>query len=69
VKDDAWHAIVVAISNAPDLQGYSVRVLYSALQASLEQVCTYMDSEFHFIINHILLMYLNIYVLLNYNIY
>jgi AP-1 complex subunit gamma-1 len=37
VKDDVWHALVVAISNAPDFQGYSVRLLYSALQASLEQ--------------------------------
>jgi hypothetical protein len=48
------------------LQSYSVRLLYIALQASLEQVCTYMTSEFHFITNHVVVMYLNIYVLLNY---
>ncbi|CAD5168007.1 unnamed protein product [Musa acuminata subsp. malaccensis] len=38
VKDDAWHALIVAISNAPDLQGYSVRSLYKAFQTSSEQV-------------------------------
>ncbi|KAJ3707537.1 hypothetical protein LUZ61_011242 [Rhynchospora tenuis] len=37
VKDDVWHALIVSISNAPDLQGYSVRSLYRALQASIEQ--------------------------------
>ncbi|VAI70809.1 unnamed protein product [Triticum turgidum subsp. durum] len=34
VKDDVWHALIVLISNAPELQGYSVRSLYKALQAS-----------------------------------
>ncbi|THU47585.1 hypothetical protein C4D60_Mb09t17140 [Musa balbisiana] len=38
VKDDAWHALIVAISNAPDLQGYSVRSLYKAFQTSSEQL-------------------------------
>lgn len=38
VKDDVWHALIVVISNAPDLQGYSVRSLYRALQTSYEQV-------------------------------
>ncbi|XP_020110400.1 AP-1 complex subunit gamma-2 [Ananas comosus] len=37
VKDDVWHALIVVISNAPDLQGYSVRSLYRALQTSYEQ--------------------------------
>lgn len=47
MKDDVWHALIVAISNAPDFQGYSVRLLYSALQASLEQVSKYRIIEFH----------------------
>ncbi|RRT50671.1 hypothetical protein B296_00034203, partial [Ensete ventricosum] len=38
VKDDVWHALIVAISNAPDLQGYSVRSLYRAFRTSSEQV-------------------------------
>jgi hypothetical protein len=38
VKDDVWHALIVVISNAPELQGYSVRSLYTALQAYNEQV-------------------------------
>ncbi|RRT56840.1 hypothetical protein BHM03_00062238, partial [Ensete ventricosum] len=38
VKDDVWHALIVAISNGPDLQGYSVRSLYKAFQTSFEQV-------------------------------
>ncbi|KAG1364069.1 AP-1 complex subunit gamma-2 [Cocos nucifera] len=37
VKDDEWHALIVMISNAPDLQGYSVRSLYKAFQTSNEQ--------------------------------
>ncbi|XP_008781938.1 AP-1 complex subunit gamma-2-like isoform X1 [Phoenix dactylifera] len=37
VKDDVWHALIVMISNAPDLQGYSVRSLYKAFQTSNEQ--------------------------------
>ncbi|XP_020244626.1 AP-1 complex subunit gamma-2-like [Asparagus officinalis] len=37
VKDDVWHALIVVISNAPDLQGYTVRSLYRAFQASSEQ--------------------------------
>ncbi|THU54553.1 hypothetical protein C4D60_Mb10t26310 [Musa balbisiana] len=38
VKDDVWHALIVAISNAPYLQGYCVRSLYKAFQ-------TYSDQE------------------------
>jgi AP-1 complex subunit gamma-1 len=38
VKDDVWHALVVVISNASELQGYSVRLLYMALQAFVDQV-------------------------------
>ncbi|XP_073000592.1 AP-1 complex subunit gamma-2-like [Typha latifolia] len=37
VKDDVWHALIVVISNAPDLQGYSVRSLYKALATSCGQ--------------------------------
>ncbi|KAM3244897.1 hypothetical protein ACQJBY_056308 [Aegilops geniculata] len=37
VKDDVWHALIVVISNASELQGYSVRSLYTALQAYNEQ--------------------------------
>uniref|UniRef100_A0A0E0GE97 AP-1 complex subunit gamma n=1 Tax=Oryza nivara TaxID=4536 RepID=A0A0E0GE97_ORYNI len=37
VKDDVWHALVVVISNASELQGYSVRLLYMALQAFVDQ--------------------------------
>ncbi|KAF0933493.1 hypothetical protein E2562_018579 [Oryza meyeriana var. granulata] len=37
VKDDVWHALVVVISNASELQGYSVRSLYMALQAFVDQ--------------------------------
>ncbi|KAL6912296.1 hypothetical protein ACP4OV_001101 [Aristida adscensionis] len=37
VKDDVWHALIVVLSNASELQGYSVRSLYKALKASGEQ--------------------------------
>ncbi|PNT69393.1 hypothetical protein BRADI_3g54597v3 [Brachypodium distachyon] len=37
VKDDVWHALIVVISNASELQGYSVRSLYTALQTYSEQ--------------------------------
>ncbi|KAJ7943612.1 AP-1 complex subunit gamma [Quillaja saponaria] len=37
VKDEVWHALIVVISNAPDLHGYTVRSLYRAFQASAEQ--------------------------------
>lgn len=37
VKDEVWHALIVVISNAPDLHGYTVRFLYRAFQASVEQ--------------------------------
>ncbi|KAK9675683.1 hypothetical protein RND81_11G023400 [Saponaria officinalis] len=37
VKDDVWHALIVVISNAIDLHGYTVRLLYKAVQASIEQ--------------------------------
>ncbi|WVZ73242.1 hypothetical protein U9M48_021571 [Paspalum notatum var. saurae] len=33
VKDDVCHALTVVLSNASELQGYSVRSLYKALQA------------------------------------
>lgn len=37
VKDEVWHALIVVISNAPDLHGYTVRSLYKAFQTSVEQ--------------------------------
>ncbi|KAL9246473.1 hypothetical protein vseg_020003 [Gypsophila vaccaria] len=37
VKDDVWHALIVVISNAVNLHGYTVRSLYRALHASAEQ--------------------------------
>ncbi|XP_068634189.1 AP-1 complex subunit gamma-2-like [Aristolochia californica] len=37
VKDEVWHTLIVVISNAPDLHGYTVRSLYRALQSSGEQ--------------------------------
>lgn len=37
VKDEVWHAVIVVISNASDLHGYTVRALYRALQSSAEQ--------------------------------
>ncbi|XVE85029.1 hypothetical protein DITRI_Ditri17bG0059700 [Diplodiscus trichospermus] len=37
VKDEVWHALIVVISNASDLHGYTVRALYRALQTSTEQ--------------------------------
>uniref|UniRef100_A0A2P2ML32 AP-1 complex subunit gamma n=1 Tax=Rhizophora mucronata TaxID=61149 RepID=A0A2P2ML32_RHIMU len=37
VKDEVWHALIVVISNASDLQGYTVRALYRAFQMSAEQ--------------------------------
>lgn len=32
VKDDVWHALIVVITNAPNLHGYTVRSLYKAVQ-------------------------------------
>ncbi|XP_024015644.1 AP-1 complex subunit gamma-2 isoform X2 [Eutrema salsugineum] len=37
VKEDVWHALIVVITNAPDLHGYAVRALYRALLRSSEQ--------------------------------
>ncbi|KAL5987594.1 hypothetical protein ACLOJK_035343 [Asimina triloba] len=37
VKDDVWHALIVVISNASDLHGYTVRSLYRAFQTAGEQ--------------------------------
>ncbi|GAB4839828.1 hypothetical protein Ancab_020538 [Ancistrocladus abbreviatus] len=37
VKDEVWHALIVVISNASDLHGYTVRSLYRAVQESTEQ--------------------------------
>ncbi|KAK8640299.1 hypothetical protein V6N13_008056 [Hibiscus sabdariffa] len=37
VNDEVWHALIVVISNASDLHGYTVRALYRAFQASAEQ--------------------------------
>ncbi|KAK8936930.1 AP-1 complex subunit gamma-2 [Platanthera zijinensis] len=38
VKDEVWHSLIVVISNAADLQGYTVRSLYKALQTSSSQI-------------------------------
>ncbi|EOA33289.1 hypothetical protein CARUB_v10019777mg [Capsella rubella] len=37
VKEDVWHALIVVITNAPHLHGYTVRALYRALHTSCEQ--------------------------------
>ncbi|XP_010547880.1 PREDICTED: AP-1 complex subunit gamma-2 isoform X2 [Tarenaya hassleriana] len=37
VKNDVWYALIVVITNAPALHGYSVRALYKAFQTSSEQ--------------------------------
>ncbi|CAK7333633.1 unnamed protein product [Dovyalis caffra] len=37
VKDEVWHSLIVVISNASDLHGYTVRALYKAFQTSAEQ--------------------------------
>ncbi|KAK7252362.1 hypothetical protein RIF29_36250 [Crotalaria pallida] len=37
VKDEVWHALIVVISNASELHGYTVRALYRAFQTSAEQ--------------------------------
>ncbi|XP_047961159.1 AP-1 complex subunit gamma-2-like isoform X1 [Salvia hispanica] len=37
VKDDVWHALIVVITNAPNLHGYTVRSLYKAVQTTTEQ--------------------------------
>lgn len=38
VKDDVWHALIVVITNAPNLHGYTVRSLYKAVKTAVEQV-------------------------------
>ncbi|TYJ43483.1 hypothetical protein E1A91_A03G156300v1 [Gossypium mustelinum] len=37
VKDEVWHALIVVISNASDLHGYTIRALYRAFLTSTEQ--------------------------------
>ncbi|CAM8916118.1 unnamed protein product [Rhodiola kirilowii] len=37
VKDEVWHGLIVVISNATDLHGYTVRSLYRAFHSSVEQ--------------------------------
>ncbi|XP_071692165.1 AP-1 complex subunit gamma-2-like isoform X2 [Rutidosis leptorrhynchoides] len=37
VKDEVWHALIVVITNAPDLHGYTVRSLYREIQTSVDQ--------------------------------
>ncbi|OVA03725.1 Clathrin/coatomer adaptor [Macleaya cordata] len=37
VKNEVWHALIVVISNASDLHGYTVRSLYKAFQTSGDQ--------------------------------
>ncbi|KAG6422620.1 hypothetical protein SASPL_119199 [Salvia splendens] len=38
VKDEVWHALIVVITNAPNLHGYTVRSIFKAVQKSREQV-------------------------------
>lgn len=38
MKDEVWHALIVVITNASDLHGYTVRSLYRAFQTAGEQV-------------------------------
>ncbi|KAK2354888.1 AP-1 complex subunit gamma-2 [Trifolium repens] len=37
LKDEVWHALIVVISNASNLHGYTVRALYKAFQTSTEE--------------------------------
>ncbi|XP_073059288.1 AP-1 complex subunit gamma-2-like [Primulina eburnea] len=37
VKDEVWHSLIVVITNASNLHGYSVRSLYKAAQTASEQ--------------------------------
>lgn len=37
VKNEVWHALIVVISNASDLHGYTVRSLFKAFQTSGDQ--------------------------------
>ncbi|KAL8137754.1 hypothetical protein V2J09_003755 [Rumex salicifolius] len=37
VKDEVWHALIVVISNASDLHGYTTRSLHRSLRISAEQ--------------------------------
>uniref|UniRef100_A0A7N0UKA1 AP-1 complex subunit gamma n=1 Tax=Kalanchoe fedtschenkoi TaxID=63787 RepID=A0A7N0UKA1_KALFE len=37
VKDQVWHGLIVVISNATELHGYTVRSLYRAFHSSVEQ--------------------------------
>ncbi|KAI3731475.1 hypothetical protein L1987_62663 [Smallanthus sonchifolius] len=37
VKDEVWHALIVVITNASNLHGYTVRSLYRAIQTSGDQ--------------------------------
>ncbi|XP_024987424.1 AP-1 complex subunit gamma-2-like isoform X3 [Cynara cardunculus var. scolymus] len=37
VKDEVWHALIVVITNASNLHGYTVRSLYRAIQTSVDQ--------------------------------
>jgi len=37
VKEEVVRALIVLISNAPDLHGYAVRAFYSALHANLDR--------------------------------
>ncbi|XP_020551742.1 AP-1 complex subunit gamma-2 isoform X2 [Sesamum indicum] len=34
VKDEVWHALIIVITNAPNLHGYTVRALYKAVQTA-----------------------------------
>ncbi|VVA92318.1 unnamed protein product [Arabis nemorensis] len=50
VKDDVWHALIVVISNASELHGYTVRALYKAViyseQETLVRVAIWCIGEY-----------------------
>lgn len=50
MKEDVWHALIVVITNAPDLHGYTVRALYRALHTSSEQVNDILVLVRHFLV-------------------
>lgn len=57
MKDDVWHALIVVITNAPNLHGYTVRSLYKVVQAAGEQVfstvnCCIYIYNFFFVLVH-----------------
>ena len=44
MKDEVWHALIVVITNAPELHGYTVRSLFKALPTSCEEVLNHLSN-------------------------